>query len=114
MLIGKLRNRGKYACDFIETFGKIMDGYFAHKKWMKEHGGEFRGKPASDERIHAFCLNYMNLAKSVEEKGLISPIEVFKSEGMIEIDGWHRLLIMKALGYKTIKYRMKEDAKLEL
>ncbi len=114
ILIDKLCERGDYARDFIETFGKLIDGYFAHKKWMKEHGGEFKGKLASDDRVHSFCLNYMNLAKSIEEKGLLSPIEIFKSEGNIEIDGWHRLLIMKALGHKIIKYKAREDAELDL
>lgn len=114
LLIKRLEERGDYAKEFVKTYGAFINGYIEHKKWIQEHGGEFRGKVPDDFRVHNFCVNYLNLAKSINDNGLLRPVEIFKSEGMMEIDGWHRLMIMKALGYKTIKYRAKEDVKVDL
>lgn len=109
LLLKELEGRGDYAVEFIQSFGEFVDGYFKHKKWMKTHGGLFRGKDMDDMRIQNLCFNWLNLAKSIEQNGLLSPIEVFKEDGHTQIDGWHRLVILKALGYKTVTYKKVND-----
>jgi hypothetical protein len=113
-MISKLKERGEYAQEFIDTFGSLMDSYIKHKRWISKYGDEFRGKANNPDRVQAFCIQWLNLAKSIEENGLVKPIEIFKAEGKMEIDGWHRLMIMKALGFDRIKYRARKDANLEL
>lgn len=42
---------------------------------------------------------------SIKENGLREPIKIFKERNYIEVDGHHRLVICKFLGYDKIKFR---------
>lgn len=113
VLISRLKERGKYAEEFIDTFTKYAEGYFAHKQWTRDWGKLYRNAGMTEKDRHDICVHYLSLARSLEEKGLIEPIRIFVDEGRIEIDGWHRLILLKALGYKTVKYRTNKDVKLD-
>ena len=104
-LINDLSARGDYATEFIETFSKMVEGYLSHKQWMIKHSESFRGGRLDNLRLSAFCINYLQLMASIEEKGLLKKIKIFSEDGKAQIDGWHRLIILKALGYKTIPYK---------
>lgn len=103
MLIETLYERGDYAREFVETFELLIRGYLKHKMWMGNNKDEFRGRKVDQDRLHIFCKNYLDLIFSIDRYGLLTPIELFKEDGKAQIDGWHRLVIMKVLGEKKVK-----------
>jgi len=111
-LVKIIQNRGYYANDFVYTFCNFINGYIAYTEWLKQYRDSNElGK--GNILLHSLAIRQLNLLKSIMDNGLQKDIEIFNDNGEIDIDGWHRLLIMQALGQKTIKCRKNKDVKLE-
>jgi SAM-dependent methyltransferase len=105
-LIKEMSRYGEYNITFIESFNKVIAGYIEHSKWMAMYKEPLRDNPSQDN-VHQFYLRYIELLYSIIKKGQIDPVIIEQIDNKLNIDGWHRTLIMKALGHKTIKYTRK-------
>ena len=102
-LISKLEKRDDNGAskEFIRIFGNIVKDYIEYEKWVKmmiKKNGSYHGCiDILDEMTRS-----LRLFTDIRENGLKEPIVELLSKEGIEIDGYHRLVIMNLLGHKEI------------
>lgn len=97
------RNDGGASVLFIKTFGEVVRSYRNYKKWvlmMIGKNGQYQQSGEKDiaKKFH----EYIDLIEDIEKNGLKEPISEVSDGCGYEIDGYHRMLILRELGCETI------------
>jgi len=108
-LVENLSNRsdGGSSKRFFDVYGRFVRAYLDYMVWMEEmiaKNGQYRGAITDNDR-HELCVHDIDIIRWVGEtlRGDRSPIEYLPDDGFgIEIDGYHRLVIMGELGEEEI------------
>ena len=101
MRIADIQTRGEMECD-VEFMKNIDDVKDIRETAYYKNKAEMRSK-WNQETVDAFVNDKLKLLRDIKENGLKDPILV-RSDGKL-IDGGHRLLMQKVLGYKSIIVR---------
>ena len=89
------RNDNGKSRDFIEVYGNFVESYLRYKEWTGSHEERYHGVDYPAEHIK----ENIDLIESILKYGLIEPIYIHKDKHGVEIDGYHRLIILDKLGY---------------
>jgi SAM-dependent methyltransferase len=103
-LIKEAMKIGIHTNGFMDSFNKLIQGYKEHMEWMSKYKDIFQKEGITKDMIHNHCAKYLDLFYSIEKFGMLKPIEIQQKGNKINIDGWHRLVIMKVLGENKIKF----------
>ena len=98
------RDDGGASRQFIEMFSRVVRTFLDYKKWVEmmiEKNGQYQGY-GRDQIVPGF-IECINLIEDISKNGIKNPIEQVPDHCGYEIDGYHRLIIWKELGHRSVE-----------
>lgn len=99
------RDKGR-AAEFFKVYARFMEGYLEYRKFIAnriDQDGHYHTYHRTAFDIRRRMVEDINLICSLIIEGMKDNILIFKDAAGTEVDGYHRLAILKAVGEKEVK-----------
>jgi len=95
------RKDGDVSIEFLKIFEDMTKSYLAYKKWVemmiKKNGNYHQRTDVIPKLVES-----LELIDDIVENGMKESVKFLEEKEGFEVDGHHRIAIMKALGHTTI------------